>query len=204
MAPKGPKSPQVTVVLLAAGASSRMDGVDKLLEKIDGVALLARVAQACVACAATDFIAITRPGDAARNALIPTGFHIMENPDWSEGMASSLRLGVNTLKNSCDAVLVVLGDMPDVSAADMRALITAFDPAQGRSICRAMTGDGTQGHPVLFGHQHFSALGRITGDTGARAVLAANPDATALVKTHGQSALTDLDTPKDWAAYRSR
>jgi molybdenum cofactor cytidylyltransferase len=197
-------APHITVILLAAGASSRMKNTDKLLEKIDGVALLTRVAQACLGANATNYIAVLRPDDLGRKSLVCEPFLAVENPSWQDGMATSLRLGLENVSPDCDAVLVVLADMPDVSAADMNALIAAYDPENGHSICRATSEDGQPGHPVLFGRKHFAALGEVTGDTGARAVLAANPDAIAYIKTTGNNALTDLDTPADWAAYRTR
>jgi molybdenum cofactor cytidylyltransferase len=197
-------APEITVILLAAGASSRMKTSDKLLEKVDGVPMLARVAKACLGANATNYIAVTRPDDTARKTLIPALFHVVGNPDWREGMATSLRFGLKNVGASCDAVLVVLADMPDVSTEDMNAVIAAFRPENGHSICRAMTQSGRPGHPVLFGREHFAALEKITGDNGARTVLAANPKAIAYVKTAGNAALTDLDTPADWAAYRGR
>jgi molybdenum cofactor cytidylyltransferase len=198
------KPNEITVILLAAGASSRMKNADKLLEKIDGVPILKRISQACLDSNATNYIAVVRPDDIARKALISQKFCTITNSDWRNGMAASLRAGLANVNANCAAILVVLADMPDVCAADMNALIAAFDPENGHTICRATSEDGIPGHPVLFGHTHFSALGKVTGDTGVRAVLVANPDAIKWVKTRGQSALIDLDTPQDWAAYRSR
>jgi molybdenum cofactor cytidylyltransferase len=100
-------------------------------------------------------------------------------------------------------VVLALADMPDVSAAHIDRLIAAFDPEEGRAICRAATESGTPGHPVLFGRRFFETLGRLEGDMGARAVIADHQDLVETVPTPGEGAATDLDTPDAWAAWRA-
>lgn len=197
------KKLQIPIILLAAGASSRMKGVDKLLETIDNIPLLRRSAMACCDSPATSVSVILRARDPKRQkALLGLPVAILDNPRAHEGMASSLKLGLSHLPASSDGVLIVLADMPDVTALDLGRIIAGFQPETGKTICRASTRDGGPGHPVLFGRAHFAELGKLTGDTGGRAVLRANPGAVRLIETSGQGAQTDLDTPADWAAYR--
>jgi molybdenum cofactor cytidylyltransferase len=119
-------------------------------------------------------------------------------------MAASIRAGLEALDPRADAVIVALADMPDIGAAHIDRLIAAFDPAEGRAICRAATESGVPGHPVLFGRRFFETLGLLEGDAGARAVLAEHADLVELVPTPGEAAATDLDTPEAWAAWRAR
>jgi molybdenum cofactor cytidylyltransferase len=93
--------------------------------------------------------------------------------------------------------------MPEVGPAAIDRLIAAFDPEEGREICRAVTADGRPGHPVLFGRRFFEALAGLRGDVGARDVLREAGDFVVEVATEGQAAVVDLDTPEDWAAWRS-
>ena len=102
-----------------------------------------------------------------------------------------------------DAVVILLADMPEVAAGDMDRLIAAFDPEEGREICRAVDADGGPGHPVLFGRRFFEALAGSPGDRGAREVLRDAGEFVTEVTTTGRGALVDLDTPEDWAAWRA-
>lgn len=89
-----PARPVVSAVLLAAGASSRMGGRDKLLECIDGEPLLRRAARALLASRADETLAVLRPEDDARRAALEgLDVKIVENPGAAEGMASSIRAG---------------------------------------------------------------------------------------------------------------
>jgi len=192
---------KIAILLLAAGASSRMQGHDKLLEPINGEALLRRVAKSCVGSNASFVITILRPQDRLRrDALTGLDLTMIDNPFWQDGMASSIRIGLENLPQNCDGVLIMLADMPDVSANDFNMLIDVFQPDIGM-ICRAASQTGQPGHPVLFDKSHFAALAAQTGDKGGKDILGANASAVKLVKITGNAALIDLDTPKDWHAY---
>ncbi|WP_319936808.1 NTP transferase domain-containing protein [Thermohalobaculum sediminis] len=199
------RRPRVAAILLAAGQSRRMGGADKLTEEAGGRPLLARAAAALKASAVDGVLAVLRPGDAARGAaLVGLGVRVVENPRAADGMGTSIAAGVAALGPGADAVLIALGDMPDLDPSDIDRLIAAFDPAEGRAIVRALGADGTPGHPVIFGRRFFEPLRALEGDTGARAVVAEHPDFVVDVTLSGRSALTDLDTPQDWAAWRAR
>jgi molybdenum cofactor cytidylyltransferase len=118
-------------------------------------------------------------------------------------MAASLRAGLAAVAARADAVVVLLADMPEVGAAEIDRLIAAFDPEEGREICRAVSADGTPGHPVLFGRRFFESLAGLRGDRGAREVLEEAAEFVTEVPTAGRAALVDLDTPEDWAAWRA-
>lgn len=195
-------SSQITIILLAAGASRRMQGRDKLLETIDKTPLIRRMAQTCLNSKAQQCRVIVRPGDRdRRTALSDLDLTIVENPDWRDGMAASIRQGIRDLPEQCQGVIIALADMPDVSSDDFNALIDAFTPGTGM-ICRASDRSGQPGNPVLFDRAFFPALAGLSGDQGARQILEGNA-AVQLVPLNGAAAQTDLDTPGDWAAYRA-
>ncbi len=118
-------------------------------------------------------------------------------------MGTSIGAGVAALRPDADAVLVVLADMPELTAAHVDRLIAAFDPAAGRAIVRATTEAGRPGHPVLFGRRFFELLRGLEGDAGARPLIADYPEFLVEVALPGSAAATDLDTPEDWAAWRA-
>lgn len=199
-----PKPTKIAAVLLAAGASSRMHGQDKLLKEIDGIPLIRRAALTCIASQATETIVVLSEGNEDRKqALAGLNLHIVENHEAETGMASSIRRGVQACNERFQALVLVLGDMPDVRATDIDALISAFNPERGATICRAVTSSGKPGHPVLFGADHFAALLALGGDSGAKAVVEAKSKHVKNVITSEEGARTDLDTPEDWERYLS-
>lgn len=203
-----PRRPFVSAVVLAAGAARRMGGADKLLEEVDGAPQIARAARAALESRADETLVVLGPSgearqDARRAALAGLGVRVVENPLAAEGMASSIRAALGAVAAEADAVALTLADMPEVGAAHIDRLIAAFDPEEGRAIVRAATASGAPGHPVLFGRRFFEALAALEGDEGARAVLAEHPDLVEVVRTEGEAAAVDLDTPDAWAAWRA-
>lgn len=197
-----PRRPFVSAVLLAAGASRRMLGKDKLTETINDMPLLRRSAEQLLASGADEVLIVTRPDDPAREkAINGLAARVVENPLATEGMGASLRAAMTAISPDADAVLIALADMPDLTGADHDALIAAFEPAEGREIVRAAAPDGTPGNPVLFGRRFFESLRVLEGDEGARHILAAHSDLVRHVTIAG--AAVDLDAPEDWANWRA-
>lgn len=193
------------ILLLAAGRSSRMRGDDKLLRQIDGVALLRRAAIAALAADHGGRVHVVVPADnpARIAALDGLAVQITETTDWAEGMAGSLRAGLNDVAPDASGVIVALADMPEVAPDHYHALIASFRPGDGAEICRSVAADGTRGHPVLFSRRFFEALSDLRGDTGAREVVRSVPEMVVDVPTPGQGAVVDLDTPEAWAAWQA-
>jgi molybdenum cofactor cytidylyltransferase len=194
--------PRVEAVVLAAGAARRMAGRDKLLEPVDGAPVLRRVAERALASQADRVVVVLPPGaEARRAALAGLDLAVVEAADWAEGMAASLRAGIAALSERAQAAVVLLADMPEIGPAHIDRLIAAFDPGEGREICRARSEDGRPGHPVLFGRRFFESLRGLTGDCGAREIVAEAAEFVTDVPTPGAGAVVDLDTPEDWAAW---
>lgn len=195
--------PKVAAIVLAAGAARRMRGADKLMEEVEGTPVLARVARAALASQADETVVVLPPGAGRRReAVAELDAEVVEAADWEEGMAASLRAGLRAVAARADAVVVLLADMPEVTARAVDRLIAAFDPEEGREICRAVSADGEAGHPVLFGRRFFETLAALTGDRGAREVIRDAAEFVTEVATEGRGAVVDLDTPEDWAAWR--
>ncbi|UWQ30315.1 NTP transferase domain-containing protein [Leisingera sp. M523] len=187
----------ITILLLAAGASSRMQGRDKLMEDVDGQPLLSLMCRRAALTGLPVFVTLpreTHPRAAATGSAIPVPV-----PGADEGMAASIRCGIAALPNVTDAVMILPADMPDITTQDMLHLAAHFHGADS-PVLRAASEDGIQGHPVLFPRRCFAALKTLNGDQGARSLLTSEPvQMVPLPKNH---AVTDLDTPEDWAAWR--
>ena len=110
-------------------------------------------------------VVVGASGDAV-TALLPADVRAVPNPEWATGMGSSLRAGLNAaaeLPDTVDAVVVLLVDLPGVTAGMVRRLVE-----HGGDLVQASF-DGTPGHPVLLGRAHWAAVaGSADGDRGAR------------------------------------
>jgi molybdenum cofactor cytidylyltransferase len=198
------RRPVVSALVLAAGRSSRMGGRDKLLEPVAGAPLLRHVVRVLAASAVDEIVVVLPPDPGERlTALAGTTARAVTNPRAAEGMGTSVGAGVTGLRGDADAVLIVLADMPEVTARDFDRLVAAFDPAEGRAIVRAVTEAGRPGHPVLFGRRFFEPLRALEGDRGARSLIEDYKEFLVDVVLPGGAAATDLDTPEDWDAWRA-
>jgi CTP:molybdopterin cytidylyltransferase MocA len=192
---------RVGIIILAAGASTRM-GEPKQLLSISGDPLVIRATEAALASIAWPIVVVLGAhADRIRPLLARHPVLIAENPAWIEGMASSLRTGIATLQQfsrSLNAAVVALCDQPAFSAAIIDRLISA-QRITGRSIVAARY-NGRNGAPALFLREHFAALATLTGEAGARELLNSSPERIASVDLPEMS--TDLDTPADYSAYK--
>ena len=191
------------VLVPAAGASRRMRGRDKLLEEVRGRPLLADRVAAALTLGGEVMVTLPAEGAARRDALAPLAgprLRLEEVPEAAEGMAASLRRGgARARALGATGLMILLPDLPDLTARDLATVARAAD---GASILRATAADGTPGHPVIIPARLLPELERLRGDTGARALLAAHP--ARHVALPGRRAVTDLDTPEAWAAWRAR
>lgn len=192
----------ITILIPAAGAARRMRGADKMMEQVGGQPLIARQASAARATGARVLVTLP-PGNATRAAaLVGLGVETILVPDHAEGLAASLRAGVAALAPGTNALIVFLADLPQITTADLNALISTHRAMPNR-IIQAATPDWAPGHPVLLPSWIFPALMELTGDAGARAILARHGESVVLVPLSDARAVTDLDTPEDWLAWRN-
>jgi molybdenum cofactor cytidylyltransferase len=193
-------APRIAAIVLAAGRSTRMGGPNKLLARIDGVPLVRHAAEAAMGAGLAEVVVVTgHQQEAVRGALAGLDLAFAHNPDFAEGLSTSLKTGLEALGDGVDAVVVLLGDMPRISSALVRRLAASFAPEAGRHVVVPVA-DGRRGNPVLWGRRFFPELMRVTGDQGGRAILAASPEAIAEVPADLDDVHLDLDTPEALAA----
>ncbi len=196
-----PAPPLVPILIPAAGASRRMRGGDKLLEPVaGGRPLLAERLATARATGAPVLVALppeTRaPG---RWAAIAGGAGVQVVTVARGGMGDSIAALARALPEAAQGALILPADMPDIRLGDLKKLLQAFD---GKHVFRGASAGGKPGHPVIFPRAMFAGLRALSGDSGARRLL--EGAAVRLVPLPGNHALTDLDTPEDWQAWRQR
>jgi molybdenum cofactor cytidylyltransferase len=198
-----PHAPKIAAVVLAAGKSSRM-GSNKLLADLNGKPLVRHAVDAALASAAKPVIVVTGNDEGkARAALSGLGVSFVANPDFAKGLSTSLRAGIAAVPQDCDGAMIILGDMPGVSAALIDKLIAAFDPAEDRAICVA-TRSGKHGNPVLWARRFFPEIAAIEGDVGAKSLMGTYGELVCEVEAMDDGPLIDIDTPEALEAYRTR
>jgi molybdenum cofactor cytidylyltransferase len=192
------RSVSVAVIILAAGRASRMGegGAHKLLAEFDGEPLVRRAAKIALAADATSVIVITgHRRSEIEAALSELALTTKENPDYASGIASSLISGFSASSaRDADGVLIMLADMPGVTAADLDALISAFRLASGLAIVRAVS-HGKRGNPVILPRSLGDAVMRLEGDVGARHIIETSSLPVIDVDI-GDAAHLDVDTPE--------
>ncbi|HWD49515.1 MAG TPA: molybdopterin-binding/glycosyltransferase family 2 protein [Rhizomicrobium sp.] len=197
------RAPKIAAVVLAAGMSSRM-GSNKLLADVNGKPMVRNVVDAAIASQAGLVIVVTgNNSEAVRETVRGLNIQFRDNPDFSKGLSTSLRLGIKSVPADYDGAMILLGDMPGVSPALIDKLIAAFDPVEDRAICVA-TRHGKQGNPVLWARRFFPEMLAIEGDVGARNLIGMYGELVCEVEADDDAPLTDIDTPQALEAYRAR
>ncbi len=194
--PGPPARRRIAAVVLAAGRSRRMGTLNKLLIGVDGKPMVRHAVDAALAASLDPVVVVTgHERDKMAAALSGLGVILVHNPDYTEGLSTSLRKGLGALPAETEAALICLGDMPRVGAADLKRLVAAFDPREGRAIV-VPTRRGKRGNPVLWARQFFPEMCAVAGDVGARHLIGAYPELVAEIEMEGDGVVTDIDTPQ--------
>lgn len=187
-----------TIVIPAAGAARRMGGDDKLLRHVDGVPLIRRTALHAQASGQRVLVTLRPDDDARRAALAGLALRVLTVADHAAGMSASLRCAAADT-GPASPLMILPADMPEIGALDLERMWQAHT-ADAARIIQGMAGP-VPGHPVILPPDLVPELGHLSGDTGARAILAWHHQRILPVPLFGHSATLDLDTPQDWAAW---
>lgn len=188
------------ILIPAAGASSRMRGRDKLLESVDGKPMLRLCAERALDTGAEVVVALSALRPDRFEALADMPVNIVEVTNAQEGMGVSISTAMASIGPG-KPVMILPADMPELKAADLQKVMTAFsrDPTR---IHRGASAQGKPGHPVIFPARLTEGLRILKGDEGAKKQLVA--EEVRLCPLPDQHALTDLDSPEDWDAWRAK
>ena len=187
---------RVAAVVLAAGRSMRMGGPNKLLAEVSGKPLVRIAVEQALASRASPVIVVTgHQRKDVEAAIAGLDVKTVHNPDFAQGLGTSLKAGVAAVPAENDGAIICLADMPQVNAALIDKLITAFDPEKGALVV-VPTFEGTRGNPVLWSRRFFPELMAIEGDVGARHLISRYAEAATEVPVDGQAAFIDVDTPE--------
>jgi molybdenum cofactor cytidylyltransferase len=194
---------EVAAIVLAAGRSTRMGGANKLVAEIGGKPLVRIAAEEALASRAKPVIVVTgHERERVEAALAGLPVRLVHNPDFADGLATSVRTGIAAVPAPADGAVICLGDMPQVDAALIDRLIEGFDPEQG-ALGVVPTINGKRGNPVLWSRRFFADLMTIEGDIGARRLLGRYSEVVIEVPVAGKAAFIDIDTQEALAGVKA-
>ncbi|MGA1834661.1 MULTISPECIES: nucleotidyltransferase family protein [Rhizobium] len=187
-------------LLLAAGRSSRMpEGCHKLLAEFNGVPLVRRSAETMLRSDLRSVTVVTgHRSPEIQMALNGLPVFTTYNKNFAEGMGTSLACGFRHASlASCDGVLVMLADMPEITEAHIAELLSAFRSGQD-ALVRGADGE-KPGHPVIVPSAIFSQMKKLDGDHGGKEALQRREVPVTMINI-GKAALKDIDTVQDLLA----
>lgn len=186
----------VSALLLAAGESQRMGRLKQLLP-LGGSTLIEVVLENLLRSRLQEVIVVLGFGaEEIRPRVEAKGVRVAVNPRYKEGMASSLRVGLDALDPRAEGILVALADQPFIPPEVIDRLIEAF---QGTSKGIVVpTFQGRRGHPVIFHRRYMEELRSLSGDQGGRELLHRNPEDLLEVEVDCPGVITDIDTLEDY------
>ncbi|MBC8339802.1 MAG: nucleotidyltransferase family protein [Rhodospirillales bacterium] len=191
------RSGGVCAVVLAAGASRRMGDENKLLANVHGRPIIRSAVTAALEAGAGPVVVVTGfEGGRVRAVLSGLDVGFADNPDYPEGLSTSLKAGIEAVPQDCTGAVIVLGDMPRVSAAIIDKLVDRFETGGGETICVPVHG-GRRGNPVLWPRRFFADLAAVQGDRGGRDLLQRLSGHIETVEVDTPEIFFDVDTPDD-------
>ena len=201
--PSPEKGRSIAAIVLAAGRSTRMGAVNKMLAEIGGKPLVRIAAEQALASRAKPVIVVTgHEREKVEQALAGLPVRFVHNADYANGLAGSVKTGIAAVPAVADGAIVCLGDMPQVDSGLIDKLLAAFDPERGALVVVPSI-DGRRGNPVVWSRRFFAELMAITGDVGARHLIGQYAEAVVEVPLAGDAALTDVDTPESLSAVKA-
>ncbi|HET6607241.1 MAG TPA: molybdopterin-binding/glycosyltransferase family 2 protein [Rhodopila sp.] len=193
-------APTIAAVVLAAGRSRRMAPHNKLLVRDkNGKTMVERVVDNVLSSNARPILVVTgHQAEEVEQALGRRPVRFVHAQDYADGLSASLKAGIAAVPPECGAAIVCLGDMPLVTGRMIDRLLSMYDADEGRLIVLP-TYRGKQGNPMLWDRRFFSEILEISGDSGARFLVAKHAEAVAEAEMGDDAVLRDFDTTESLA-----
>jgi len=193
----------VSAILLAAGESQRMGGINKLMLAVEGEPLLRHTVKTLLASRLGEVVVVLgHQAEEARILLHELEVRTVVNSHYREGQMSSVHCGLEALTRPCDGVMICLTDQPLLTAQDIDVLIDAFG-RRGASII-VPTYQGRRGNPIVFAYAHRAEILGSGRNLGCKRLIERNPELVTTVEMDADHVVIDLDTPEDYARLQAR
>jgi len=188
----------LSAILLAAGKSQRM-GKLKQLMPLGKSTIVGQAIDNLLSSAVDEIIVVLgHRAEEITKTIAPRPVKIAINPDYPQGMSTSIIAGLNLVSSQAQAVMLALGDQPFTSSQTINQLIAEFyNHDKGIAI---PTYQGKGGHPIIFAIKYKQELLELKGDIGGREIIKRHPQDVLEVAVDSESVTADIDTREDYPA----
>ena len=187
-------SKRIAAIVLAAGRSTRMGDDNKLLLTFNDKSMVNYVVEQLNNSDVSSIYVVTGNESEAVKKSISATVKYVHNPEFFQGLSTSVKAGIGALPNDIDGVIICLGDMPYITSSNYNVLIAAFE--EGKII--VPTTNGKIGNPLLFASDYFTDFDILEGDKGARKLLKDYPNKIIEVDLNTEAIFQDIDTPEEY------
>ena len=198
----------ISAIVLAAGLSSRMNGENKLIKKVNGVPLINHTVKNILGSTVNEIIVIVGHERNILRDLIKENkkIKIIYNKDYESGMSSSVKVGLESISKKTEAFFISLADMPNVNQNIYNKLIKAKYKynkklkLEHKKEIIIPTYKGENGNPVLFSIHMKEKIMKIKGDQGAKVLIESNKNKTLNIPIKNDGIILDFDKPEDFSS----
>ena len=191
----------ISAVILAAGESRRMGKQNKLLLPVGDEALLVKlVTSVCDSDVGQVLVVIGHEAKKIRRELNELPLNFVYNPNFSEGMTTSIKYGLKEVSHECDGFLICLGDMPFINTSEINKLIHAYvkNRIKGKDLIVVPVFKRQRGNPVLFSIEFRNDILEHKKESGCKEVIMKNSDSVMEIEMADENMLLDVDTMEDY------
>jgi molybdenum cofactor cytidylyltransferase len=191
----------LSAIVLAAGMSTRM-GQNKLLLDFKDKPLIAHAVDTLLASEIDEVVVVLgNEADKVQEKLRGRPVRLVENPDFRDGLSTSVQAGVNAVSRQADGIMVYLADLPLLEPADVNRILRAF--AHAKAVRKSIVipfFDGQRGNPVLLDSSYREEILGVVGDIGCKGVIKRYPDQVFVVEMESDHVIRDMDTMEEYEA----
>ncbi len=189
----------LSAIILAAGMSTRM-GQNKLLLKFKGKPLIAHAVDTLLASEVDEVVVVLgHQAEEVRNQLQGRRVRLVQNPDYREGLSTSVRIGVRAVSPQAEGIMIYLADQPLLQPADVNCLTRAF--AQAKQVNKSIVVPlfhGQRGNPVILNASYRETILEVIGDVGCKSIIKRYPDKVFAVEMETDHVVRDVDNIDDY------
>jgi molybdenum cofactor cytidylyltransferase len=183
-------------IVLAAGNSTRM-GKQKIVLPFNGVTVIQHIVTHLQESGIEDIMVVVgRDASQIRNVLRDTTATIIDNPEYEQGMLTSVRVGIRSLSNDAESCLICLGDQPAIQPEIVKAIIKKGEVIESRIIVPRYR--NRRGHPLYIPRSYWSKILTSYDETGLRGLLIEFKESVIEICVEESWILDDMDYPEDY------
>ena len=187
----------LSLIILAAGRSTRMPGRNKLLVKVDGKQIIRRLVERALSSKVDEVIVVLGwEAKKIRDTLDDLPCRFAVNKEYRKGQSSSVKAGLREISPGTEAILVLPGDVAMINPRSIDRVMEAYNDGKNAIVVAAH--NGRSGHPILLSKKLFKEIEQIDEATfGLKSVVSRHGSEIRMVETGSESVLRDIDTPED-------